>query len=231
MLNALYDMTNIDIDFEKETVKVPPKKNERKKVVTEVVEEEDIGEKMIETQTKQNLWDIPMHCPKELQRETSPENDSEAKHEPKPMKKPETKPEIKQEISKKFLPTQKIQKIITPANPKPSKNLPLPSQPKTTSEFLSAIESLSENYQPIDTTKYLLKIENIKKFLNDQIEAEHAVTIIISFLSVDVTPEAKHFLTVFSKLDRLDMLMMMHDEEEDIQKIEQVQEKFGVKFL
>ena len=32
MLNALYDMTNIDIDFEKETVKVAPKKNERKKV-------------------------------------------------------------------------------------------------------------------------------------------------------------------------------------------------------
>jgi tetratricopeptide (TPR) repeat protein len=224
-----YAMTNIAIDFEKETVKVAPKKNEQKKKVAEVVEGK------IETQTKRNLWDIPMHCPKELQRESSQENISVSKPESKPEPKPEpalkSKPEIKQEISKKSIPTPKIQKIITPASLKPTKNLPIPNQPKTTSEFLFAIESLSQNYQPVDTATYLLKIENINKFLNDQIEAEHAVTIIISFLSVDVSSEAKQFLTTFSKLDRLDMLMMMHDEEEDIEKIEQVEEKFGVKFL
>merc|ERR1712071_560198 len=62
-----YAMTNIDIDFEKETVKVPPKKNEKKKKVEEVVQK-NVAEK-VETQTERNLWDIPLHCPKELQRE------------------------------------------------------------------------------------------------------------------------------------------------------------------
>jgi len=151
----------------------------------------------------------------------------------KPVEVKKTAPVIPKPVKIESAPKPKVQKIVE--NPKlvekieSTTPLILP-EPRSTMDFLSALEKTKN--LPLSTVDYLLKIPDISRFLNDQLESDQAIQIITSFLHAEESThqKSKAFLLKFAELDRLAMLLMMHDSEEDLAKVEKVQEKFCVDF-